>query len=58
MITTHRFLANCLRGAIAALAPLSKSKSARASKENRKQQDKSMKMIGTYFFKYTITAKG
>jgi hypothetical protein len=49
MITTHQFLANCLRGAIAALALLSKSKSARASKENRKQQDKSMKMIGTYF---------
>ncbi len=58
MITTHRFLANCLRGAIAASTPLLISKLAIASKENRKQQDKSMKMIGTYFLKYTITAKG
>jgi len=58
MITTHQFLANCLNGAIAPSTPLLISKLARASKENRKQQDKSMKMIDTYFLKYTITAKG
>ena len=58
MITTHRFLANCLRGAIVPSMPLLISKLARASKENRKQQDRSMKVIGAYFFKYTIATKG